>query len=158
MANAKVQKSQRAPASAEIEIERVVDALEELGRLLRADIIDASKMSALTQPMAIALGRLSRLPARTTVSVLARAMECNTGNLSVTLDRLENAGYVERSVGETDRRARHIRLTEKGRRVVAVMAERFRSGQVCSALRRLPAAEVIRLTTMITSISRTGTG
>ena len=131
-----------------------MDALEEFGRILRFDIEAASKMSALTQPMAIALGRLSRLPEQTTVSALARAIECNTGNLSVTLDRLEQAGYVERSIGETDRRARHIRLTEKGRGVVAVMAERFRSGQVCRALRALPADELARLTATITDLNR----
>ena len=99
--------------------------------------------------MAVALGRLTQLPDQSTVGALARSLGCNMGNLSGTLDRLEEAGCIERIVGPADRRARLIRVTPKGRKLKAQMTRNFQSGRVCSALKRMSVAELEVLTEMI---------
>jgi DNA-binding MarR family transcriptional regulator len=130
-------------------LERADDALAVLARFLRIDTERATTQAGLSFPMALALSRLALLPEQTTVSDLARSLECNMGNLSGTLDRLEEAGYVERLVCEADRRARYIRLTAKGRRMRAQMTEIFRNGRVCTALKEMDTRELEALTKMI---------
>ena len=68
---------------------------------------------------------------------------------SGTLDRLEEAGYVERIVDEADRRARFLRVTAKGFKTKALMTRAFQSGRVCSALKQMSVVEVEMLTKMI---------
>lgn len=130
-------------------LERADESLALLARFLRIDTERATTQAGLTYPMAAALSRLSSLPEQTTVSDLARSLECNMGNLSGTLDRLEEAGYVERIVCEADRRARYIRLTAKGRRMKAQMTEIFRNGRVCTALKQMDARALEALTEII---------
>jgi DNA-binding MarR family transcriptional regulator len=130
-------------------LERADDALAVLARFLRADSERATTQAGLSYPMAVALGRLASLPEQTTVSDLARSLECNMGNLSGTLDRLEEAGYVERLLCESDRRARYIRLTAKGKRMKTQLTEIFRNGGVCTALKRMDARDLEAFTEVI---------
>jgi DNA-binding MarR family transcriptional regulator len=142
-------KNRPAPQLRESALERGAEAITILTGLLRGDAERATSRSGLSQPMAIALGRLKRLPEQSTVSALARSIGCNMGNLSGTLDRLEEAGYIERIVSEADRRARFIRLTEKGREIVALITENFRRERVCTALQQMGVRELETLTEMI---------
>src|ERR1700722_18356319 len=128
MSMLKSPKARPAAAGHGAALERADDALALLARFLRVDTERATTQAGLSFPMAVALGRLAALPEQTTVTDLARSLECNMGNLSVTLDRLEEGGYVERLVCEADRRARYIRLTAKGRRMKAQLTEIFRNG------------------------------
>jgi DNA-binding MarR family transcriptional regulator len=130
-------------------LERADEALGVLARFLRVDTERATTQAGLSFPMALALARLASLPEQTTVSDLARSLECNMGNLSGTLDRLEEGSYIERIVCEADRRARYIRLTAKGRRMKAQMTEIFRDGRVCTALKQLDARELDAFTGII---------
>jgi DNA-binding MarR family transcriptional regulator len=130
-------------------LETGLDALSTLAGHLRSDAERSIAPTGLSQPMASALARLGRLPDQTTVSELARSLACNLGNLSGTLDRLEDAGYIERIVGAADRRARFIRLTAKGRRMVTQLTENFRNERVCAALKQMSVHEVELLTDMI---------
>jgi DNA-binding MarR family transcriptional regulator len=130
-------------------LESGVAAITTLAGLLRGDVERATANTDLSQPMAIALGRLTQLPDQSTVGALARSLGCNMGNLSGTLDRLEEAGCIERIVGPADRRARLIRVTPKGRKTKAQMTRNFQSGRVCSALKRMSAQELEVLTEMI---------
>jgi DNA-binding MarR family transcriptional regulator len=130
-------------------LERGIAAITGLAGLLRGDVERATANTELSQPMAIALGRLTQLPDQSTVGALARSLACNMGNLSGTLDRLEEAGCVERIVGPADRRARLIRVTPKGRRLKAQMTRNFQGGRVCSALKRMSVRELEVLTEMI---------
>src|SRR5277367_5141213 len=91
--------------------DRAIAAIATLAGLLRHEVDRATAHSGLSEPMTVALGRLSKLPEQSTVGALARSLGCNMGNLSGTLDRLEEAGCIERIVGEADRRARYIRIT-----------------------------------------------
>jgi DNA-binding MarR family transcriptional regulator len=126
-----------------------VAAITTLAGLLRGDVERATANTDLSQPMALALGRLIQLPDQSTVGALARSLGCNMGNLSVTLDRLEEAGCIERIVGPADRRARLIRVTPKGRKTKAQITRNFQAGRVCSALKRMSVQELEVLTEMI---------
>jgi len=96
---------------------------------------------------------LSQLPDQSTVGALAHSLGCNMGNLSGTLDRLEEGGYVERIVGEADRRARFIRVTSKGRKTKELIRKNFRNGRVCSALKQLSLQQLETLTEMLRSLN-----
>jgi|SRR5271156_1164341 len=153
MSIAKASKGQPAPPTNETALEKGIEALTTLARLLRLDTDRAVAQSGLSQPMASTLGHLRLLSGQATVSELARSIGCNMGNLSVTLDRLEEAGYVERIVSEADRRARLIRLTVKGRRIATQMLERFRGGRVFTALRNLNLQQLETMTEMINRLN-----
>ena len=130
-------------------LESGVAAITALAGLLRGDVERATANTDLSQPMALALSRLTQLPDQSTVGVLARSLGCNMGNLSGTLDRLEEVGCIERIVGPADRRARLVRVTPKGRRLKTQMTRNFQSGRVCSALKRMSVHELEVLTEMI---------
>lgn len=56
---------------------------------------------------------------------LARRWGMDRSNATWVVDRLVSAGLVERTVGESDRRARLIRLTPKGARTKARLMRAF---------------------------------
>ncbi|MFZ1124876.1 MAG: winged helix DNA-binding protein [Candidatus Baltobacteraceae bacterium] len=146
-------KARSASSSAEPALERALQALAVTARLLRADAERAIARTGLSLPMASALTRLSELSEQTTVSELARSLNCNIGNLSGTLDRLEEAAYLERIVGEADRRARFLRLTAKGRRMATQLNENLRGGTVCAALKQLDAQQLEAMAEMIARLN-----
>jgi DNA-binding MarR family transcriptional regulator len=127
-------------------MERATFAISTLARLLRYEVDRAAAHTGLSQPMAIALGRLVKVPDLATVGALARSLGCNMGNLSGTLDRLQDAGCIERIVGEADRRARFIRVTVKGRKLAARVSANFRRGHLWSVLDQLSAKQLEVLT------------
>jgi DNA-binding MarR family transcriptional regulator len=127
-------------------VERATLAITTLARLLRYEVDRAAAHTGLSQPMALALARLAKLPDQTTVGALSRSLGCNMGNLSGTLARLQAAGCIERIVGEADRRARFIRVTLKGRALAAQISLNFRRGHIWSALEQMSAAQLEALT------------
>jgi DNA-binding MarR family transcriptional regulator len=131
-------------------LENSVIAMATLAGLLRHDVDRAAARTGLSQPMCVALGRLTKLPDQTaTVGVLAHSIGCNMGNLSGTLDRLEAAGCIERIVGEADRRARFIRVTAKGRKMAAQISGNFHSGRIWTTLKQMNAQQLEALTASI---------
>ena len=54
---------------------------------------------------------------------LAEKLGVTTGTLTVTVDRLENKGLIERKPHETDRRSFRVALTEAGQDVAALSQE-----------------------------------
>ncbi|MUM18027.1 MarR family transcriptional regulator [Mycobacterium sp. CBMA271] len=59
------------------------------------------------------------------ISELAQADHCSQPTMTVQLQRLQDAGYVERRVDPDDKRAQRIKLTPAGREALAAMrAER----------------------------------
>jgi DNA-binding MarR family transcriptional regulator len=144
-----VRSTRSVQADSDLVLESGVAAITTLAGLLRRDVERATAHTGLTQPMAAALGRLGQLPEKSTVGTLARSLGCNMGNLSGTLDRLEEVGYIERVVAQADRRARLIRLTPKGWKMRAQMTRNFQAGRVCTALKRMHVQELEALTEMI---------
>jgi DNA-binding MarR family transcriptional regulator len=151
----KTRKSRPAELLTESALESGVEAIGTLAGLLRNDVERATAPTGLSQPMAIALSRLNQLPDQSTVGALAHSLGCNMGNLSGTLDRLEEGGYIERIVAEADRRARFIRVTPKGRKTKELISRNFQSGRVCSALKQLSLQQLEMLTEMIRRLNET---
>lgn len=59
-------------------------------------------------------------PAGSRMSELAEAAQVTKQTLTSVVDRLERAGYVERVADPGDARARIVRITDKGREMVAL--------------------------------------
>jgi DNA-binding MarR family transcriptional regulator len=130
-------------------LEDAAHAVGNLAALFRHDVDRATAHSGLSQPMASALGRLFKLPDQSSVGALAHSLGCNMGNLSGTLDRLEEAGCIERIVGEADRRARFIRVTAKGRKIAEQIIGTFRRGRIWTALTLMDAEQLKAMTESI---------
>lgn len=71
---------------------------------------------------------------------LARKILRTKGNLTLVIENLEKAGFVERRARDEDRRYLTVALTKKGRRLVAGMFPRH-AGTIVKALRILTAYE-----------------
>lgn len=153
MSMTKLRKARPARTLDEDPVERAVLAIATLAALLRHEVDRATAHSGLSQPMAIALGRLCKLPVHTTVGELARSIGCNMGNLSGTLDRLEEGGYIERIVGEADRRARFIRVTAKGRKMAAQLSARFQRGHLRTVLEQMQVPQLEAMTDAIEAVN-----
>ena len=134
-------------------VERATFAVATISRLLVHEVDRAAAHTGLSQPMAVALGRLVKLPDRTTVGELSRSLDCNMGNLSGTLDRLQETGCIERIVGEADRRARYIRVTVKGRKLAAQVSANFRRGHIWSVLEQMSPKQLEVLTDALESLN-----
>jgi DNA-binding MarR family transcriptional regulator len=59
----------------------------------------------------------------TTLGSLADELNCSRGNLTGVADRLERDGWLVRERSTEDRRVVNIRLTEKGKEVLAIKQE-----------------------------------
>lgn len=153
MSIATAAKTRPVPGAHEAALEKGLEALSRLATLLREDGERTTRQAGVPQPMAIVLCKLEQLPDQATVSALARAIGCNMGNLSGTLDRLEDAGLIDRIVGETDRRARFIRLTAKGRRLATQLHRTFRGERVCAALKALDVQQLEAMAEMINRLN-----
>lgn len=70
----------------------------------------------LTPMQFAALDSLSALPGQDQASIAA-SIACDRATTGGVIDRLEQKGFVERTVNEKDRRARVVTLTDKGRDV-----------------------------------------
>jgi DNA-binding MarR family transcriptional regulator len=86
-----------------------------------------------------------------TVSQLGQALSVHVSTASNLLDKLDRAGLVERLRGETDRRVVRLRLTDKGRDIVA-RAPRPLTGLVVDALEKMPEDALIRLNEDLASL------
>lgn len=78
----------------------------------------------LTAPQATALREMS---GPMTMRELAERMSCEPSNATFVVDKLEKQGLIERHAHPTDRRAKHLVLTEEGaalrERLLALLAE-----------------------------------
>lgn len=81
----------------------------------------------LTSAQVRALFKIDVEGGETTAGDLARAGELSPASVSVMLDHLERDGIVERHRSEQDRRVVVVRLTERGRALVADKRERWRA-------------------------------
>src|SRR5271156_4904716 len=81
MSIAKASKGQPAPPTNETALEKGIEALTTLARLLRLDTDRAVAQSGLSQPMASTLGHLRLLSGPATGSELSRSLGCHMGNL-----------------------------------------------------------------------------
>lgn len=75
-----------------------------------------------TLPRFDLLAQLERFEDGLLLGELSRRMMVSNGNVTGLVERLVQAGLIERNVSEADRRAVRVRLTEKGRQDFAEMA------------------------------------
>jgi DNA-binding MarR family transcriptional regulator len=153
MSIARGAKPRPAAQNHESALERGIAALSRLATLVREDGERATRQAGVPHPMAVVLCKLEHLADHATVSALARAIGCNMGNLSGTLDRLEEGGLIERVVSATDRRSRFIRLTPKGRRLASQILETFRNERVCTALKQMSVQQLEAMTEIIGALN-----
>lgn len=86
-----------------------------------------------------------------TVSQLGQALSVHVSTASNQLDKLARAGLVERLRGDTDRRVVRLRLTDKGKDIVA-RAPRPLTGIMVDALEKIPEEVRVRLNEDLTSL------
>jgi DNA-binding MarR family transcriptional regulator len=60
---------------------------------------------------------------------LAQALSVTAPNITMWIDKLEGRGLVQRTRSETDKRAQHLRLTDKGATLVAQATEKLLQGE-----------------------------
>jgi DNA-binding MarR family transcriptional regulator len=82
-------------------------------------------------------------PTRT--SALSHALECDAGNLSGMIDRVDEGGHVTRSTSATDRRVRVLSLTTASRRIATKLERRLGESRLLAALMTLEPTERIAL-------------
>lgn len=110
-------------------IEAGENAVDELRRI-------SGRQGLSSKPMAIAVWHLYQAE-RMTAGDLARQCGCDAGNLSSMLDRLEEAGLLEREPCRNDRRVRYVHLTAKGRKVGAQVHSDYKRSGIYNELNRL---------------------
>jgi DNA-binding MarR family transcriptional regulator len=88
--------------------------LHDTARLMRRDFERRSRSSGLTRAQWAVLAYLARSEG-TSQAALAEMLEIEPITLVRLLDRLENAGWVERRPDPSDRRVRRLYLTETAR-------------------------------------------
>jgi DNA-binding MarR family transcriptional regulator len=109
-----------------------VSALEVIGRLFRSAEIGQRRIKAALQPLGLSYGDfdvLNTLRRRgdrdgTHPRVLAAATLITSGAMTARVDRLVDAGYVERRPDPDDGRSILIRLTRKGDNTARLALER----------------------------------
>ena len=82
---------------------------------------------SVTLPRFDLMAQLHKAPDGLTLSRLSSRMMVSNGNLTALVERLVEAGQIERRVTDTDRRVVNVRLTEAGERAFAAMAREHES-------------------------------
>ncbi|HEX7439952.1 MAG TPA: MarR family transcriptional regulator [Caldimonas sp.] len=86
---------------------------------------------------------------------IGQTLDLSAPNMAVTLDRMVERGWVQRVRSERDRRAQHVRLTDKGRDVVQ-RAAKISMTMEDAALRMLSAAERALLIELLLKVAGVG--
>jgi DNA-binding MarR family transcriptional regulator len=86
-----------------------------------------------------------------TMNELGRLLDLDKSSITGLVDRAERRGLVERAASKSDRRAVLVRLTRKGRSLVAQVAARFEA-DVMEMLDALPIEDRERLSGMVSSV------
>ena len=118
------------------DLNSIVAAFAVLSGRYAAELQAAASEHGLSPQMAVALLHLSSV-GETRMSEFARTMACDAGNLSGTIDRLEEADLVVRTANSLDKRVRIVRTTPEGRRVATKLKRDLDATRVVAALRYL---------------------
>lgn len=129
-----------------------VKALINAGEAVADDLCRlASKQGLASKPMAICVWHLYQT-GRVMSGDLARKCGSDAGNLSSMLDRLEEAGLVERESCNSDRRVRYVQLTAKGRKIGAAVQRDYKQSAIYTELNRLSTRERETFTNVLLNI------
>jgi DNA-binding MarR family transcriptional regulator len=124
-------------------------------RMLSCTALIEKKLSArlrdafeITLPQFEILAELERAGNLLTMSELSRQLMVSNGNVTGVVTRLESYGLVQRINNTTDRRVFHIKLTPKGQKSFAVMAQQHETW-VNEMLHDLPTAQITELDNLL---------
>ncbi|MDQ6780687.1 MAG: MarR family transcriptional regulator [Candidatus Eremiobacteraeota bacterium] len=108
-----------------------VQAVIEAGEHLMEQLCSIAMSQGLaSKGLAVAIWRLHLHKSALKVTDLAQHIDCDTGNTSGIIDRLEEMGLVERVQRGDDRRVRLVQLTPKGRKLGAHMEHDYRNSWI----------------------------
>jgi DNA-binding MarR family transcriptional regulator len=133
-------------------VDSLVEAFLAIGHALEADFDRVAASLSLTTQGAAALMMLGRRDA-IKMQELAQMLACDAGNLSGSIDRLEEAALVERVVSATDRRVRLLRLTARGRKMADKVIAASARCAIPARLAAMTAAERERLGALLAKVS-----
>ena len=114
----------------------------------------AFSQGLMSKGQAITIWRLHLHAGPLKVTDLARTIDCDTGNTSGLLDRLEEAGLIDRSQHGDDRRVRLVQLTAKGRKLGAQMESDYKRTWIYRALKDLSASDRETLDDILMRLNR----
>jgi DNA-binding MarR family transcriptional regulator len=121
-----------------------------VGRLLesRGARLIAERDGHYTDYDVLGMLRTAGSPYEMTPAVLMRRVMLTSGAMTACLKRMETKGLITRRTDETDRRIKHVRLTEKGVAAAeSVLTRRY--GDLKQALAGLTKAEAERLIVLL---------
>ena len=130
----------------------VVDALRRVVRDLRRGARDAERSAGISGAQLFVLQALDGAPT-SSLRELAQRTLTDQSSVSVVVRRLTDAGLVARRRSALDARAFELRLTAAGRRLLARAPEPTQR-RLVGALRRMPAADLVRLTRGLSALTR----
>ncbi|MBV8162991.1 MAG: MarR family transcriptional regulator [Candidatus Eremiobacteraeota bacterium] len=111
----------------------------------------ASRQGLSSKPMTVCIWNLFHM-GRVTAGDLARCCGADAGNLSALLDRLEEAGLVEREPCSIDRRVRYVQLSHRGRQIAAAVQRDYKRSGIYTELNRLSERERESFTKILSNI------
>ncbi len=114
---------------------------DEIRARLRADF-------DVTLPRFDLMAQLHKAPDGLTLSQLSSRMMVSNGNLTALVERLVEAGQLERRVSATDRRVVNVRLTSVGERAFAAMALQH-EGWIAELFAQLEDADIEQIMTLL---------
>lgn len=126
--------------------------LHDVSRLLRIEYNRRVRHLGLTRSQWRVIAHLSRNEG-STQTFLADVLEIENATLARLLDRLEADGWIERRPSPTDRRAKHLYLTEKPAAIIDAMFQ-ISSQLQRDALNGMPNAEREHLIDSLLGIKR----
>ncbi|WP_375291590.1 MarR family winged helix-turn-helix transcriptional regulator [Qipengyuania sp.] len=125
--------------------------LADSSRLLRRAFDERVRVLGLTSSQARLLLSLVKFPNRNQ-AFYADRLEVEPITLTRLIDRMEEAGWIERVSDPRDRRARMLRLTAKSEAIVAELRPRV-DGLVADMLAGMTASEAQELTRLLEMVS-----
>jgi len=125
------------------DIGRIVNSVRRIQGTLERYSRTLSRSFRITGQQLGLLRVVDRFPTAT-LGDLSQRMYLHISTVSGIVDRLEAGGYLHRRRSTDDRRVVHLRLTEKGRRLIS-QAPPSGFGFMVQNLEKLPAAEVRRM-------------
>jgi MarR family transcriptional regulator, organic hydroperoxide resistance regulator len=137
-----IPRKRRNPRRAD-DVGQIVNSIREILGSLERYSKELKRSFHITGPQLGVLRVVHRFPA-TTLGELSQRMYLHISTVSGITDRLEAGGYLLRQRSEQDRRVVHLRLTEKGKRTIA-LSPPSGFGLMVRNLEKLPAGELRKI-------------
>lgn len=142
--------------AADDEVDALVDAVLTASRLLVA--VSARSIAAVNDTISLAQFRLLVVLAtrgQQKVTELAEALGVNPSTATRAVDRVLEAGLVDRQTNPNSRREVHVSLTKSGERVVRNVTRR-RQQEIAEIVARMPRTHRVGLVRALNAFSQAG--